>query len=266
MAVGRPDFTRRATLSGLAAVGLNGMGRRANASPPLVFGVVIPSNDAQFYRRLLQGMHEAAASLGVELRMEYSKFDPRQEVEMIDQFVIAKVDGILVVPLGLGDPVAKVLVEKAEGAGVPVAAVVWPIPGAFVAVRPDWKAAGALQAQIAMSIALRAGQTRGTVLYLAGFSKYIGSDIVDVFQEVLAKNGFSVIVETLDVFDHDATVSVVAKALAAHPDVSIVAASDDILAQWADQAARAANRPIMAIGLGGSAEDFKETKLGRVFS
>jgi ABC-type sugar transport system substrate-binding protein len=78
---------------------------------------------------------------------------------------------------------------------------------------------------------------------------------------VLAKNLFSVIVETLDVFEHDATVSAAAKVLASHPDVSIVAASDDILAQWAVQAAKAADLPIMAIGLGGSAEDLKATGL-----
>jgi hypothetical protein len=106
MAVRRRRVTRRATLSGLATVGLTGLTRRTDAAPPLVFGVVIPNNSAQFYKRLQQGMREEAASLGVELRIEEYMFDPKEEVERIDQFVIAKVDGILVVPLGFSDPVA----------------------------------------------------------------------------------------------------------------------------------------------------------------
>jgi ABC-type sugar transport system substrate-binding protein len=259
VAVHRRRVTRRATLSGLAAVGLTGLTRRTDAAPPPVFGVVIPNSSAQFYNRLLQGMGEEAKSLGVELRIEESSFDPKSEAEKIHQFVNLKADGVLVVPLGSVDPVANGGAENAERAGARVAAVLWRIPGASVTVRPDWARAGALQAQIAMSIALRSGPAKGTFLYIA--PNYVDPAIIPAFREALAKNDFRVILVALDVFERDIAVGAIAKALASYPDVSIIVASNDELARWAVEVAGEANRPIMAIGLGGSAEDLQATKL-----
>ena len=261
IAVRRRRITRRATLSGLAAAGLTGLTRSANAAPPLAFGVVIPSTSAQFYKRLLQGMNEEARALGVNLPNEQSSFNSKREVETIDQFVDAKADGVLVVPLGSSDPVAKMPVEHAERAGVRVAAVVWQIPGASVAVRPDWARAGALQAQIAMSIALQAGPAKATFLYIARPANYVDPAIVPAFTKAIANRGFRVIVVTLNAYERNVALGATAKALAAYPDVSVIAASNDELAQWALEVAVEAKRRIMAIGLGGSMEDLQATKL-----
>jgi ABC-type sugar transport system substrate-binding protein len=262
IAVRTRRVTRRATLSGLAAVGLTGLTRRGDAAPPLVFGVVIPDKSGRNNKRRLQGMGEEAASLGVELQIEEYLFDPTSEVERIDQFVTAKVDGVLVVPLGSSDPVAKERVEQAETAGVRVAAVGWRIPGASITVRPDWARVGALQAQIAMSIAPLAGPAKATFLYIAGPPYYFNPAIVEAFRQALARNNFSVVVVPLDGFERDEAARAITNALAARPDVSsIIAASSDELAEWAVEVAVETNRPIMAIGLGGSPEDLRATKL-----
>ena len=262
MAVRGRRITRRATLSELVAVGLAGLTRRTDAAPPpLVFGVVIPSASGRFYKRLLQGMQEEAPSLGVELRIQEYLFDPKNEVAIIDKFTSTKVDGLLIVPLGLSDVVAKAAVQNTEKAGIPVAAVVWRIPGASITVLPDLAKAGALQAQIAMSLARRSGSSKATFLYIAGPPAYFDPAVVSSFKKALASGDFNVIVVTPEVFVRDATVGVAAQALAAHPEVSIIVSSNDELAEWGVEAAAKVNRPIISIGLGGSEEDLPKTRL-----
>jgi len=89
------------------------------AQKPLTFGMAVHANPAEdaFWAVVEKGARDAAATFGVELKSGGSG-DPVEQSQLVENYVAAKVDGIIV---SLANPDAlKDAVKKAVDAGIPV--------------------------------------------------------------------------------------------------------------------------------------------------
>ncbi|MGQ9500742.1 MAG: sugar ABC transporter substrate-binding protein [Anaerolineae bacterium] len=89
------------------------------AQEPLTFGMAVHANPAEdaFWAVVEKGARDAAATFGVELKSGGSS-DPVEQSQLVENYVAAKVDGVIV---SLANPDAlKDAVKKAVDAGIPV--------------------------------------------------------------------------------------------------------------------------------------------------
>ncbi|MCS7261597.1 MAG: sugar ABC transporter substrate-binding protein [Anaerolineae bacterium] len=210
----------------------------AVAQKPLTFGLAVHSNPAEdaFWAVVEKGAKDAAATFGVELKSGGS-LDPVEQSQLVENYVAAKVDGIIV---SLANPDAlKDAVKKAVDAGIPVITI-----NSGVDV---YKELGALT-HIGQTEFV-AGQGAGEKLNAAGAKKVlcviheeanIGLEqrcdgIKDTFKGELERFN----VATTGVRDVAGTVSAIQNKLIADPSIDAIVALNTIIAIAARDAVKA---------------------------
>lgn len=101
--------------------------KEADGDRPIVLGVSLMSLRHPFFQSMQDGMEEYAAEKGIVLRFADADFDLGKQSNQVKDFVIQKVDAILVTPLdakGLNPTV-----DAAVDAGIPVVCIDTDAPG-----------------------------------------------------------------------------------------------------------------------------------------
>ena len=240
-------------LPGLVALSASALAARAQAKPRR-FGVGLPNKKRHYYKRMLTGMSDAAKELGIELQVEEHD-DAKQELEVVKALTQQQFDGYIIVSREqyLAADIAGVL----QKTPAPFATVGQRLPGAAVTVLPDWRSAGTLQAQLAMSLAA----TGSTLLYLTVPTGF-GSEASEAFQVTAKQNKYDVLVLTIRSFSEEETIGMTLQALSSNAHVAVIAASDDQLGIWAVEAAAKATAQVKVIGLGASEQGLAAIGVG----
>ena len=95
-----------------------GGGQGGGASAKKRIGVTLLTREHEFYRELEAGLREAAQKAGYELIVTSGDFDLAKQQSQIENFVVQRVDAIVVCPAdskGIGPAI-----DQANQAGVPV--------------------------------------------------------------------------------------------------------------------------------------------------
>lgn len=96
------------------------MGSFGVAAEKFTIGATIWNMSVPFYANFIKGLNDGAAKFGLELKLRDGQGDPNTQVAVVRQFIVEKVDMIVIVP---GDAQAVVpVIKQANAAGIPVIA------------------------------------------------------------------------------------------------------------------------------------------------
>jgi ribose transport system substrate-binding protein len=109
-----------ATFAALLAVGCNGTegAKTAGAAPTKTIGVSLLTREQDFYKQLEAGLEDAAAKHGYKLIITTGDFDLAKQQSEIDNFIVQKVDAIIVCPTDTKGIAPAI--DKANAANIPV--------------------------------------------------------------------------------------------------------------------------------------------------
>src|SRR5437868_9324396 len=93
-------------------------GNPGGTTPSKTIGVTLLTREHEFYRQLEAGLREAANAKGYKLIVTSGDFDLAKQQSQIDNFLVQKVDAIVVCPVD-SKGIAPAI-EKANAAKVPV--------------------------------------------------------------------------------------------------------------------------------------------------
>ncbi len=214
----------------------------STAGKTKTIGVTLLTREDEFYRQLEQGLRDGAAAAGYTLTVTSGDRDLAKQQSEIDNFIVQKVDAIIVCPVdskGIGPAI-----EKANAAGIPV----------FTA-----------------DIAAQGGKV---VAHVASNNSAGGELAAEYIAKAIGDKGEVGLIAERDVqstIDREAGFT---KALAAHPNVKLVAtidgsgtrdkalkAADDMLQAHPKLAAIFAINDESALGVLSSAQSHHMTKL-----
>jgi len=199
-------------------------------------GVTLLTKEQEFYRQLEAGLRSEAATKGYALLLTSGDFDLARQQAEIDNFVVQRVDAIVVCPVdskGIGPAI-----QRAEAAGIPVFTADIRAYGVRVAahIASDSRAGGR-QAAAFMAHALGG---RGSVGIIGQPEVQTGRDRADAFTEALAEYpGVRVVTVLNGGGVRDRALKAAEDMLQAHPDLSGIFAINDESALGALAAARA---------------------------
>jgi ribose transport system substrate-binding protein len=202
-------------------------------------GVTLLTKEQEFYRQLEGGLRREAAAKGFRLLVTSGDFDLARQQAEIDNFVVQRVDAIIVCPVdskGIGPAI-----ERAEAAGIPVFTADIRAYGVPVVshVTSDSREGGR-QAAAFMAQAIGG---RGTVGIIGQAETQTGYDRAHAFVDALAQYPQIHVVGELNGGGvRDRALKVAEDMLQAHPDLSGIFAINDEMALGALAAARARGR------------------------
>jgi ribose transport system substrate-binding protein len=202
-------------------------------------GVTLLTKEQEFYRQLEGGLRREAAAKGFRLLITSGDFDLARQQAEIDNFVVQRVDAIIVCPVdskGIGPAI-----ERAEAAGIPVFTADIRAYGVSVAshVTSDSRDGG----RQAAAFMARAIGGRGTVGIIGQAETQTGYDRAHAFMAALARYPQIRVVGELNGGGvRDRALKVAEDMLQAHPDLSGIFAINDEMALGALAAARARGR------------------------
>jgi ribose transport system substrate-binding protein len=202
-------------------------------------GVTLLTKEQEFYRQLEGGLRREAVAKGFRLLVTSGDFDLARQQSEIDNFIVQRVDAIIVCPVdskGIGPAI-----QRAESAGIPVFTADIRAYGVSVVshVASD-NQEGGRQAAVFMA---RAIEGRGTVGIIGQAETETGYDRSHAFTQALAHYpNIHVIGELNGGGVRDRALKVAEDMLQGHPDLNGIFAINDEMALGALAAARARGR------------------------
>jgi ribose transport system substrate-binding protein len=199
-------------------------------------GVTLLTKEQEFYRQLEGGLRSEATVKGYQLLVTSGDFDLARQQSEIDNFVVQRVDAIVVCPVdskGIGPAI-----QRAEAAGIPVFTADIRAYGVSVTahVASDNREGGR-QAAAFMAHALGG---RGVVGIIGQAETETGFDRAHAFTEALAQSpDIRVVGELNGGGVRDRALKVAEDMLQAHPDLTGIFAINDEMALGALAAVRA---------------------------
>jgi ribose transport system substrate-binding protein len=211
------------------------------ATPAKRIGVTLLTVQHGFYQALRTGLEDAAAAHGYELLITSGEFDAARQANQIDEFIVQKVDAIVVCPCDSRSVGASI--AQANEAGIPVftadIANASPLGEVVAHIASDNHAGG----RKAADLLLQALDGHGRVAILSHPEVSSVRDRVDGFKERMAENrGIEIVAELSAEGKRDKAVSVMEDLLQSHPDLNGVFAINDDSALGALAAVEAAGK------------------------
>jgi ribose transport system substrate-binding protein len=223
-----PSVAPKGAAPGPAAGGLSLKGKR--------IGVSLLNKQHVFYQDLERAMRAEATKLGAEIIVESAEFDAKQQDDQVDNFIVQKVDAMILCPADSASVGGAV--KKANAAGIPVfTADIAAKEGDVVShIASDNKLGGRLAAQY---LAKALGD-KGTVIIIDHPAVVSVTDRTAGFDEEMAKHpGIKIIGRPPAEGQRSKARDVMENMLMAHPDLSGVFAINDDTALGALAACRA---------------------------
>jgi len=199
-------------------------------------GVTLLTKEQEFYRQLEGGLRREAAAKGYQLLVTSGDFDLARQQAEIDNFIVQRVDAIIVCPVdskGIGPAI-----QRAEAAGIPVFTADIRAYGVPVTahVASDNREGGR-QAAVFMA---RAIGERGAVGIIGQAETETGWERAHAFTDALAQYpNIRVVGELNGGGVRDRALKIAEDMLQAHPDLTGIFAINDEMALGALAAAKA---------------------------
>lgn len=229
-------------------------------------GCAVPTFTHPFFIAMKKGLEEEAKAEGAEINVVDAQDSPDKQLAAIDNFLVTKVDAIILCPTESG--AMKNGVEKANSAKIPVITVNRTVDAPVVTyVGADDTEGGRLQGQAVLEALPQGGK-------IALMQGVIGSspqrDREAGLEEALKGHANCQIVQKSPYeFQRVKGVSVVDTILLKFPkgklDV-IVAQSDDGALAAADECAKQGRTEIKIIGFNGESDAFEQVKSGAIYA
>jgi ribose transport system substrate-binding protein len=215
--------------------------RGTTSAAPKRIGVTLLTMQHGFYQELRAGLEQAARERGYQLLVTTGEFDAARQANQIDEFIVQKVNAILVCPCDSRSVGASI--AQANAAGIPVftadIASTSPLGKVVAHVASDNQAGGRKAAEL---LAAALGGT-GKVVILSHPEVTSVADRVAGFKAGIAlQPGMQVVAELSAEGKRDRAVKVMEDLLQAHPDLNGVFAINDDSALGALAAVEAAGK------------------------
>jgi len=185
-----------------------------------VIGAILMQQD-QFFLMNEQGMQEAAASLGVDLKVQNAGGALDKEASIIDTFLAQKVDAVLVSPLGAKASIAAL--ERAHARGVKVVTYNNGIAADFPVanIESDQESLGASTGQAARAYinARLGGRARVALIGFASQLPEQGGARQRGFTNALAGMAGVTVIAAQEAWNAPEAASTVSALLVKHPDL-----------------------------------------------
>ena len=198
----------------------SGSASGAGADPRPVVGVILMQQD-QFFRMNEQGMQEAAASLGADLKVQNAGGALDKEASLIDTYLAQKVDAVLVSPLGSQASIPAL--RRAHQRGVKVVTYNNGIAADFPVanIQSDQESLGASSGQAARAYieARLGGKAKVALIGFASQLPEQGGARQRGFKKALEGMPGVTIVAEQDAWNAPEAATTVAALLTKHPDV-----------------------------------------------
>ena len=252
-------------LCALAGVGCQpaarqGAGGGQGGSAGKRIGVTLLTREHEFYRELEAGLREAADKLGYQLTITSGDFDLAKQQSQIENFIVQKVDAIVVCPAdskGIGPAI-----DQANAAGIPVFTADIAAQGGKVVshVASDSLAGG----RMAADYIARALNGQGSVGIIGQQEVQTGLDRENGFKEELAKHpGIKVVAILNGGGVRDRALKAAEDMLQGHPEVKAIFGINDDSALGALSAAEARGRTdLVIVGYDATPEAVKAIERG----
>lgn len=223
-------------------------------------GVTLLTREHEFYRELEAGLREAAGKLGYQLTITSGDFDLAKQQSQIENFVVQRVDAIVVCPAdskGIGPAI-----EQANQAGIPVFTADIAAQGGKVVshVASDNLAGG----RMAADYIARALGGQGSVGIIGQQEVQTGLDRENGFKEELAKHpGVKVVAVLNGGGVRDRALKAAEDMLQGHPGLKAIFGINDDSALGALSAAEARGRAdLVIVGYDATPEAVKAIRRG----
>jgi len=235
-----------------------GGGRGASAGKRI--GVTLLTREHEFYRELEAGLREAADKLGYQLTVTSGDFDLAKQQSQIENFIVQKVDAIVVCPAdskGIGPAI-----DQANAAGIPVFTADIAAQGGKVVshVASDNLAGG----RMAADYVARALNGQGSVGIIGQQEVQTGLDRENGFKEELAKHpGLKVVAVLNGGGVRDRALKAAEDMLQGHPELKAIFGINDDSALGALSAAETRGRSdIVIVGYDATPEAVRAIERG----
>jgi ribose transport system substrate-binding protein len=229
-------------------------------------GVTLLTVQHQFYRDLRAGLQEEADKHGYQLLITTGEFDSAAQANQIDEFIVQRVDALVVCPCDSRSVGASI--AQANAAGIPVftadIASTSPLGKVVAHIASDNKAGG----RAAATLLSKALDGKGKVVVLSHPTVNSVTDRVAGFKEEIAKHpGIEVAAELSADGKRDKAVKVMEDLLQAHPDLRGVFGINDDSALGALAAVEAAGKleQIKIVGYDATPEARDKIKSGAIY-
>lgn len=241
-------------------------GQEAKEARTKTIGVTLLTVQHQFYQDLRAGLEAEAGRHGYRLIITSGEFDSGRQSNQIDEFLVQRVDAIIVSPCDSRSVGASI--DAANQAGVPVVtadiASTSPVGRVACHIASD-NVAGGRQAAELMAKAL---DGRGTVAILSHPEVASVTDRVKGFKEGLARHAdIRIVAELSSDGKRDKAMRVMEDVLQSHPDLSGVFGINDDSALGALAAIEAAGKlgRIRIVGYDATPEARAKIKAGAIY-
>ena len=229
-------------------------------------GVTLLTVQHQFYQDLRAGLQEEAGKHGYELFISTAEFDPARQANQIDEFIVQRVDALVVCPCDSRSVGASI--AQANEANIPVftadIANMSPLGKVVSHIASDNKQGGREAARL-MTEALHGS---GKVAILSHPQVASVMDRVAGFKEEIAKHeGIEIVAELSAEGKRDKAVRVMEDLLQSHPDLVGVFGINDDSALGALAAVEAAGKrgEVKIIGYDATPEAREKIKAGGIY-
>ncbi len=238
----------------------------APAGDAKTIGVTLLTVQHQFYQDLRAGLEEEAKSLGYKLIITTAEFDSARQANQIDQFIVQKVDAIVVCPCDSRSVGASIV--SANEAGIPVftadIANMSPLGKVVAHVASDNRQGG----RVAAKLMAEALDGAGKVAILTHPEVTSVMDRVAGFKEGLADHSeIEIVAELSAEGKRDRAVRVTEDLLQSHRDLAGIFAINDDSALGALAAVEAAGKAkqITIVGYDATPEAREKIKSGAIY-
>ncbi|HKQ48265.1 MAG TPA: substrate-binding domain-containing protein [Phycisphaerae bacterium] len=231
-----------------------------------IIGVTLLTVQHQFYQELRAGLEEEAVRHGYRLLISTAEFDSARQANQIDEFIVQKVDAMIVCPCDSRSVGASIV--AANQANIPVftadIASVSPLGKVAAHIASDNVAGG----RAAARLLAKAIGDKGKVVVLSHPEVASVADRVRGFKEELAAHpNVQVVAELSSDGKRDKAVRVMEDLLQAYPDLSGVFGINDDTALGALAAIEAAGKlkQIKIVGYDATPEARAKIKAGQIY-
>lgn len=238
----------------------------ADRNAEKTIGVTLLTVQHQFYQELRAGLEEEAARHGYRLLVTTAEFDSARQANQIDEFIVQKVDAMVVCPCDSRSVGASIV--AANKANIPVftadIASTSPLGKVVAHIASDNVAGG----RAAAKLLARAIGDKGKVVVLSHPEVASVADRVKGFKEELgAHPNVQVVAELSSDGKRDKAVRVMEDLLQAHPDLSGVFGINDDTALGALAAIEAAGKlkQVKIVGYDATPEARAKIKSGQIY-
>jgi ribose transport system substrate-binding protein len=219
--------------------------------------LVLKTLDSPFFTSLRQGAEEAAAEAGLDLTVQASErqVDVRQQMQVIESFIKAQVDVLLIDPVGSGEVLS--LIRKANEAGIPVLILDSRIDSASAAERgveieafvgSDNYQGGVVAGEFILE--RTSGNTNVVILEGVPGHETADSRKKGFLAAVKSRDGVQILASQPANWERAQGFSVTQELLNTYPELNVVFACNDMMALGAVEAIEAAGKSDQIIVVG----------------